>query len=294
MTTDASDYPAVPLQGDWYFETERSGFAQGIRVKERLYSRQTAFQALEIIDTQAFGRALVLDRALQTSEGDEFMYHEMLVHVPLMTHPRPNRVLIIGGGDGGTLRRVLEHPTTEPTQVEIDGEVIDACKRYLPAVGGGAFDDPRARVIVQDGIPFMRGNPGGFDVVIVDSTDPIGPAVQLFEAAFYQDVARSLADDGLMAAQSSSPLFMAEELQRQATNMKAAFPIVRTYLGCVPTYPGALWSYTIGSKRYDPMAVTPEAIAARLSAGGMRPRYYSPDAHRAAFALPGFVADILS
>ena len=294
MTTDASDYPAVPLQGDWYFETERSGFAQGIRVKERLYSRQTAFQALEIIDTQAFGRALVLDRALQTSEGDEFMYHEMLVHVPLMTHPKPNRVLIIGGGDGGTLRRVLEHPMTEPTQVEIDGEVIDACKRYLPAVGAGAFDDPRAQVIVQDGIPFMRGNPGGFDVVIVDSTDPIGPAVQLSEAAFYQDVARSLADDGLMAAQSSSPLFMAEELQRQATNMKAAFPIVRTYLGCVPTYPGALWSYTIGSKRYDPLAVTPEAIAARLSGGGMRPRYYSPDAHRAAFALPGFVADILA
>ena len=294
MRTERPDYPSLPLEGDWYFETERSGFAQAVRVRERLYSATTPFQALEILDTDGYGRALVLDRALQTSEGDEFMYHEMLVHVPLMTHPRPRRVLIIGGGDGGTLRRVLEHQSTEATQVEIDGEVIDACKRYLPRISGGAFDDPRATVLVQDGIPFMQENPGGFDVVIVDSTDPIGPAVQLFEAPFYKDVARSLGDDGLVAAQSSSPLFMADELRRQAANMRQAFPIVRTYLGCVPTYPGTIWSYTIGSKRYDPLAATPAAIAARLGTDGIEGRYYTPELHHAAFALPRFVADSLS
>jgi spermidine synthase len=291
--TEAPSYPSIPLEGDWYFETERAGFAQGVRVRERLYAAQTPFQALEIIETDAFGRALVLDRALQTTEGDEFMYHEMLVHVPLMTHPRPGRVLIIGGGDGGTLRRVLEHRTTEPTQVEIDGEVIAACRKYLPGISDGAFDDPRAHVLVHDGIPFMRQNPGGFDVVIVDSTDPIGPAIQLFEVPFYQDVARSLAADGLMAAQSSSPLFMADDLRQQVANMRQAFPIVRTYLGIVPTYPGSLWSYTIGSKQYDPAAVSPEAIAQRLAQDGIQPRYYSPDVHHAALALPGFVADIV-
>jgi len=292
--TEALDYPSLPLEGDWYFETERAGFAQGVRVRRRIYAEETPFQALEIIDTDAFGRALVLDQALQTSERDEFMYHEMLVHVPLMTHPRPRRVLIIGGGDGGTLRRVLEHRTTEPTQVEIDGAVIEACRQHLPAVSAGAFEDPRAQVVVQDGLPFMRQNPGGFDVVIVDSTDPIGPAVQLFEAPFYRDVAASLADDGLMVAQSSSPLFMGGELRSQVANIRQAFPIVRTYLGCVPTYPGSLWSYTIGSKRYDPLAVTRDAIATRLAENHIEPRYYGPDVHSAAFALPPFIAEILS
>jgi len=289
LRTEPPDYPPVPLEGDWYFETERRGFAQGVRVRERLLRTTTQFQQLEIIETEAFGRALVLDRALQTSEGDEFMYHEMLVHVPLMTHPDPRRVLIIGGGDGGTLRRVLEHRGTEPTQVEIDGGVIDACKQYLPSVSAGALDDPRARVLVQDGIPFMRENAGTFDVVIVDSTDPIGPAVQLFEAPFYRDVARSLADGGLMVAQSSSPLFMRDELRQQAAHLREVFPIVRTYVGCVPTYPGTLWSYTIGSKRHDPLAVTRDAIKQRLADNGIGTRYYDPDVHHAAFALPPFV-----
>jgi spermidine synthase len=288
-----ADYPPIPLEGDWYFETERQGFAQGVRLRARIYSEQTPFQALEIIDTDAFGRALVLDQALQTSERDEFMYHEMLVHVPLMTHPHPRRVLIIGGGDGGTLRHVLEHRATEPTQVEIDGAVIRACRQHLPALSSGAFEDPRARIIVHDGLPFMRENPGGFDVVIVDSTDPIGPAMHLFETPFYRDVASSLADDGLMVAQSSSPLFMEGELRSQVANMRDAFPIVRTYLGLVPTYPGALWSYTVGSKRYDPVVVSRDAIAARLAENHIEPRYYGPDVHHAAFALPPFIAGIV-
>jgi spermidine synthase len=285
-------YPTV--EGDWYFETERSGFAQGVRVRQRILDTQTPFQHLELIDTDTFGRALILDEALQTSELDEFMYHEMIVHVPLMTHPNPRRVLIIGGGDGGTLRRVLEHPTAHPVQVEIDQAVIDVCRDQLPSVSAGAYDDPRVELVVADGIEFLRRNRGEFDVVIVDSTDPIGPAVGLFEEPFYRDVAAALAEDGLLAAQSSSPLFMAGELRDQVRNLRLVFPIVRTYLGAVPGYPGCLWSYTIGSKRYDPLAVERASILERLERGAIRTRYYTPDVHYAAFALPPFISDILS
>jgi spermidine synthase len=280
--------------GDWFFEIDDSGYAQGTRVRQRLLTKQTPFQRLEILESEAFGRTLVLDDALQTTERDEFMYHEMLVHVPLMTHPAPQRVLIIGGGDGGSLRRLLQHRVPEPIQVEIDRDVIDACKAHIPAVSAGAYDDPAARVIVGDGIQYMREHPGGLDVVIVDSTDPVGPAVQLFEEPFYQDVARSLADDGLMVAQSSSPLYMADELRSQVHNLRSVFPIVRTYLGIVMGYPGVLWSYSIGSKRYDPLDATRESIADRLAANSVATRYYTPDVHHAAFALPRFIEDIVS
>lgn len=289
---EADSYPTI--EGDWYFETERSGFAQGLRVRQRIVDVKTPFQHLEVIDTDPFGRALILDEALQTSEYDEFMYHEMIVHVPLMTHPNPRRVLIVGGGDGGTLRRVLQHPVSEPVQVEIDGAVIQSCREHLPAISSGAYDDPRARIVIGDGIEFMRRSSGAFDVVIVDSTDPLGLAVGLFEAPFYRDVARSLADDGVAVAQSSSPLFMAGELRNQVLNLRQVFPIVRTYLGIVPGYPGSLWSFTIGSKRYDPLSAERATISARLAASGIPTRYYSPDVHHAAFALPPFIADIIS
>jgi spermidine synthase len=291
----SSNLPPFPrIEGDWYFETERSGFAQGVRVRQRILKLTTPFQRLEILESDPYGRVLVLDDAFQTSEGDEFMYHEMLVHVPLITHPNPVQVLVIGGGDGGTLRRVLEHPTTRPTQVEIDRAVIESCTEHIPSIAAGAFASPRAQVVIGDGVEFMRNNPGQFDVVVVDSTDPIGPAVQLFEAPFYRDVARSLADDGLMVAQSSSPLFMADELRSQVANLRAVFPLVRTYLGIVPGYPGSLWSYSIGSKRYDPLAVQPDVIAERLRGLEGACRYYSPDVHHAAFVLPPFVADIVA
>ena len=291
----STERPASPRpEGDWYFEVERSGYAQGVRVRSRVTTKATPFQRLEIVDSYSTGKVLILDDAFQTSEGDEFMYHEMLVHPPLMSHPDPKQVLIIGGGDGGTLRRVLEHPTAQPTQVEIDQAVIDLCTEHMPAIAKGAFANPRARVIVGDGVAFMQGNPGEFDVVIIDSTDPVGPAVQLFEAPFYRDVARSLADDGMVVAQSSSPIYMDDEMRSQVRNLREVFPIVRTYLGVVPGYPGCLWSYSIGSKRYDPLAVDRGMLEARSSALLGERRYYSPDVHYAAFTLPPFVQEIVA
>jgi len=287
LSAEAVGAPA----GDWYLEDEPFGFLQGLRVKERLLKTRTDFQVLEIMDTDVFGRALILDEALQTSEWDEFMYHEMLVHVPMLTHPSPQRVLIIGGGDGGTLRRVLQHPQANPVQVEIDSAVIETCRQYLPGISEHAFDNPRARVVIGDGMKFVADNREQFDVVIIDSTDPIGPAVPLFGEPFYRSVARALAEDGLLAAQSSSPIFMKDNLTAQVAHLRAVFPIVRTYLGLVPGYPGGIWSYTIGSKRYDPVAVRAEDAAARLNAAGIQTRYYTPDLHRAAFVLPRFIAE---
>jgi spermidine synthase len=290
----SSGEKAFHLDGDWLFEVERLGFASGFRVQRRVYAEQTRFQALEIVDTDYLGRVLVLDGALQTSERDEFMYHEMLVHVPLMSHPNPRRVLIVGGGDGGALRHVLQHPVDEAIQVEIDEGVVNACKTYMPNLSAGAFDHPRGRLIIGDGVEYMRQNPGQHDVIIIDSTDPVGPAIELFESPFYQNVARSLADDGLMVAQSSSPLYMPEELKSQVHNLRHVFPVVRTYLGFVPGYPGTLWSFSIGSKRHDPLAIEPSRIAERIAAANIPTRFYTPDGHRGAFALPPFVAELIA
>lgn len=280
--------------GDWYVEEETFGYIQGVLLRGRLQRHRSPFQNMEVIDSQLFGRCLVLDGALQTSEWDEFMYHEMLVHVPLVTHPDARRVLVIGGGDGGTLRRVLDHPQTKPVQVEIDASVIENSQRFLPSISNGAFQNPRAEVLIADGLQYVREHRGEFDVVLVDSTDPVGPSIPLFEEPFYRDVYETLTEDGLLAVQSSSPLYMASDLQAQVRNLRAVFPIVRTYLGLVPAYPGGLWSYTIASKRYDPMRVGKADIAARLSKGAIAPRYYSPDIHHAAFVLPPFIAEILS
>jgi len=279
---------------DWYFEIEQHGYIQGVRVTERLAREATPFQRLEVLRTDVLGKVLVLDDALQTSERDEFMYHEMLVHVPLMSHPNPRRALIIGGGDGGALRHMLMHPVERPIQVEIDEAVVRACKEHVPAVSNGAFDDPRAELIIGDGIEYMRNHPGGLDVIIVDSTDPVGPAVELFQSPFYLNCASALADDGLMVAQSSSPLYMADELRSQVSNLRQVFPIVRTYMGLVMGYPGVAWSYTIGSKRYDPLQATVESIARRIAASQITTRYYTPELHHAAFVLPRFIADIVA
>lgn len=262
-------------------------------MRQRLARAQTSFQAIELIDTDLFGRCLILDGALQTTEWDEFMYHEMLVHVPLFTHPNPRNILIIGGGDGGTLRRVLEHPATQPVQVEIDPAVIDQCRKYIPAISNGAFSDPRAKVVIGDGFEFIRNRPAAFDVILVDSTDPVGPAVPLFEEPFYRDVSQALTDDGLLAAQSNSPIYMASQLKAQLSNLRAVFPIVRTYIGLVPTYPGGVWSFTIASKRHDPTRLSLDDLSARVASAGLTTRYYTPQIHQAAFVLPPFIAELV-
>lgn len=271
----------------WFTDTI-DHFGITCRVKAVLHHERSPFQEIAVYDTDAFGRLLALDNVTMTNDKDEFVYHEMMAHVPLVTHPDPRRVLVIGGGDGGVVREVLKHPGVERVRlVEIDERVIAVCRRYFPAISCG-LSDPRAEVIVGDGIEHARRARGEYDVIVVDSTDPVGPAVGLFQEDFYRSVHAALGEDGLFVAQSESPFFNADLLAGIHRTLRGIFPIVRLYLIAVPTYPGGLWTVTLGSKRHDPLAFA-EARAAAL-----KTRYYSPDVHRAAFALPPFVQEILA
>lgn len=273
------------MSEQFFAEVSRHGFQQRFELRARPWEGRSAFQHVEILDTVAFGRALVLDGALQTTVADEFCYHELLVHIPLLAHPNPRRVLIVGGGDGGALRHALMHPIERAVLVEIDELVVTACREWLPELAGGAFEHARATLIIGDGLAYLRETTEPFDVILVDSTDPVGPAEGLISEEFYRLCAEALAPDGLLAMQTGSPLLMRAELDAAAGRMRAAFPIVATYLGHVPAYPGVLWSFTIGSKRLDPREPRREPP--------LGTRYYTPAGHRAAFALPAYLLPVV-
>lgn len=272
---------------EWLTDVGGPGFAHAYRIDEELYRGRSAFQEIRVIANSDFGRMLILDDAVQTTERDEFIYHEMLAHVPLLAHPAPRRALIIGGGDGGLLEEALKHPLEAAVMVEIDRDVIDLTRRYLPRIPGGAFDDPRTRLHIADGIRFIDETTERFDVILVDSTDPKGPAVGLFAQPFYAAARRRLSADGLIAVQSGSPLYQQDLIRMVRTNLRAVFAQVVTYLATVPTYPGVLWSFTIGAPA-DPAAISEETVARRIAGFGLQ--YLTPVIHRAAFALPPFIA----
>lgn len=269
---------------EWIVDIVGPGFAQAIQVDDILYDGRSAFQHIQVATSRLFGRMLVLDDAVQTTEQDEYVYHEMLAHLPLVTHPSPRRVLVIGGGDGGSLEEILKHQVNHATMVEIDRDVVDVCRRFLPAISGTAFDDARVRLLINDGIEFVRTTAERFDVILVDSTDPKGPGVALFSPEFYAACARILSDDGVLAAQSGSLLYQRDLTAMVRRHLRTAFPLVGTYWAPVPAYPGVLWSFSYGSKRHDPVAVAPETISRRLA--GVAARLYSADTHASALRLP--------
>jgi spermidine synthase len=276
-----------------FAEPFRRGWQQNVQVKSVLYDGQSDFQHVQVLDTVPFGRMLVLDDACQTSVVDEYIYHEMLVHVPMMAHPDPRRALIIGGGDGGALRRVLEYPGVKATMVEIDGDVVRVSRELTPSIAGDAFENPNGELLIDDGVKYLRETKEHFDVIMVDSTDPVGPAVELFGEAFYRDAARAIGDNGIIVTQSGSPLVMMDELVEAANLMKRVFPIVRTYICSIPLYPGVLWSFTAASNTIDPSNVDIDEIAARLQRNGHLTGWYTPAIHKAAFALPNFMGNAL-
>jgi spermidine synthase len=272
----------------WLEEHHTEGYYVNWKITRVLWHEQTPYQELEIVDTLDFGRALVLDGILQTSERDEFIYHEMMSHVVLAIHPQPRRVLIIGGGDGGVLREVLKYDQIERVDlVEIDRRVVEVCREYLPQIASG-FHDARARLYFEDGIDFVKQVKDEYDVVIVDSSDPIGPAVQLFGETFYRDVFQVLKADGMMVSQAESPLFFQDSSRAVYRNMKRVFAHSEIYLACVPTYISGFWAFAIGSKEYDPRSI---------HSGAFEPeglKYYTRDVHRAAFVLPPYIKDLLA
>ncbi len=271
----------------WFTELQTPDMALSCRTKKVLHHEKTPFQELTVYETVQFGRMLVLDDVIQTTVRDEFVYHEMITHVGLNTHPQPRRVLVVGGGDGGSIREILRHPRVERAAlVEIDGRVIEAAKQFLPEISCG-LDDPRVEIIIDDGIKHVREHRGAYEMIVIDSTDPVGPAEGLFSAAFYRDVFYALTEDGLFVAQTESPFFNGELITRVFQDVAGIFPVARLYLACVPTYPGGLWTFTMGSKKYDPLEVEVEKLP------DLGTRYYSPAVHKSAFVLPPFVAELL-
>lgn len=277
------------MKGAWLVDQGSHDITTAFRVSRLLHQEQTAYQHLEIYDSPLFGRMLVLDGAVQTTEREEFIYHEMLAHPALCTHPAPKRVLIIGGGDGGALEEALKHPLDRATLVEIDEAVVRTSREYLPSVAGRAFADPRATIVIGDGIEYAGKTVERFDVVLVDSTDPQGPATGLFSAEFYGTIARRLAPGGILTVQSGSAVYQRDLIRSVRRTLRPFFPVVRTYIAAVVEYPATLWSFTMGSLGPDPLAVTPESIARRTE--GFDLRYYTPAGHQAAFAPPPFLRD---
>jgi spermidine synthase len=279
---------------DWFAEPPFAGIQQRYRVLERLHAETTAWQSLEILHLEGPGRSLILAGTLQTSLNDEFTYHEPLVHIPLFAHPNPHRVLIVGGGDGGALRHALLHPSVDRAlEVEIDQTVVEMSLRFLPEISGGAYSDPRAELKIDDGARFLGETSERFDVILVDSTDPVGPAAALISDEFLQSARHGLAPGGLMAMQSGSPISQPREWLATVAAFKRAFPIVKPYLGYVPIYPAMLWSWVIGSDEVDPTSFDDVSVRTRQEALPEALRIYTPAMHRAAFALPRFVQSLL-
>ena len=281
----------------WFNETLHPGWGQRFQVVRVLAQAASAHQTIEIFESVRHGRVLALDGAVQITEADEFVYQEMLAHVPLLAHGAARRVLIIGAGDGGVLRRVLQHRGVErAVMVEIDGEVIRLCREFLPGIGGDAWTDPRAEVIVGDGIAYVaEAAAGSFDVVIVDSTDPAGVGEVLFTEAFYADCARVLSAEGLVVNQCGVPFMQPDELQDTSRRRARAFPHVSAYVVAVPTYVGGFMTLGIAAKAAGLGKVPAETIRARAGAAGVlgQTRYWSPEVHAAAFQLPPCIAELL-
>ncbi len=279
---------------DWFAEPPYAGIQQRYRILERLHAQTTPWQTLEVLDLEGPGRTLILEGTMQTSLNEEFTYHEPLVHIPLFAHPNPHRVLIIGGGDGGALRHALLHPSVDRAlEVEIDQAVVEASLRFLPEISGGAYSNPRAELKIQDGTRFVADTSERFDVILVDSTDPVGPAAALISDQFLEDARRALAPGGLIAMQSGSPISQPREWVATVRAFNKAFRIVKPYLGYVPIYPAMLWSWVVGSDEVDPTSFDDMSVRTRLESLPEKLRVYTPAMHRAAFALPRFVQSLL-
>jgi spermidine synthase len=265
------------------YQTGASGIF--FTVQEVLYEGRSKFQRIEIIRNKDYGRVLLLDGLVQTTERDEFYYHEMLVHPALTSHARPKNVLIIGGGDGGALREVLKHPVEKAWLVEIDGKVIEACRDHFPWLRA-TFRDPRAELVVADGNVFIDKVREKFDVILVDSSDPVGPSTVLHQEAFYRKLKSKLAPGGIIAAQAGSLMLHLESHARKRAFLKKIFKRAELYLGPVPTYPVGMWCYDFLSDKVDPAKVRTLYVPDGL-------KYFNPDVYRAAFALPNFLAERL-
>ncbi len=279
---------------DWSEETLHDDLRIKIRIDRLLYDSKTDHQRLMLFESGSFGRVLTLDSVVQTTESDEFIYHEMMAHLPILAHGRANRVLIIGGGDGGMAEEVLKHASVEHvTMVEIDAGVVEFSRQYLPEICKGAFEDTRLELVIADGAKFVAETDQRFDVAIIDSTDPIGPAEVLFTEAFYGNVKRCLDDGGVIATQNGVPFLQSDELTSTIAAFRKLFGDATCYLATVPTYVGGPMAFGWGTDDMSLRQVSEDELARRFAAAGIETRYYTPAVHRAAFALPPYIQDMI-
>jgi spermidine synthase len=277
------------MSEQWFHETLHPEIQAGIRMDRLIHRGRTAFQSVLIFENDLLGRVLVLDDVIQTTERDEFIYHEMLAHVPLMSLADPREILIIGGGDGGCLEEVLKHPVDRVTMIELDREVVALCRRHLGTICGQAFDDPRAELRIEDGAKFLAATDRRFDVIIVDSTDPVGPGAVLFSPEFYENCRRCLTPDGILVTQNGVPFIQGDELTASARAFGALFAYPRFYFAAVPMYMGGAMAFGCASQATDAGIIATSELQQRLDQRSLKLAYYSPVIHGAAFAMPPYL-----
>lgn len=276
-----------------FAEAIHDGWGQSFRVDRLVHYEKTDLWELAIFDNASFGRVLALDGVVQLTERDHHVYHEMIAHTPILAHGAVREVLVIGGGDGGVLREALRHEGVRVTLVEIDARVIETARTHLPFVCGDAFDHPRAEIVVGDGLAYVRDTDRRFDVVVVDSTDPVGPAAALFTEDFYRDCRRCLTPGGVLVTQAGVPFFQGAQIAAAHRVFSGLFAHATFYLAHVPTYTGGPMALGFASDA-DLAPGDLAALRARYEAAGLKTRYYAPDVHVGAFALPPEVREILT
>ncbi len=279
------------FDGTWFTEEDQGTNRFGMKVTAKLHEERSDYQTIEVFETPFFGNVLTLDGLCMFTERDEFVYHEMTTHVPLCAMPEPTDVLIIGGGDAGCLREALRHPgVRRVVQCDIDERVTRVCERFFPWVKD-AIADPRAEVVFEDGVKFIERSEGAFDLVIVDSTDPAGCAVGLFLREFYAKVARALKPGGVMVAQTENPHWNPKQIGSIYREIGQAFPIATAFIGTVPTYPGAVWTWSWATDGRRPGDHFDEERSRAVARDTL---YYNPEIHAACFALPNFARAALA
>ncbi|ASW43275.1 polyamine aminopropyltransferase [Clostridium isatidis] len=278
----------------WYSEKLSEGAKFSMLVDEHIYSEETPFQKIDFFNTKTFGKFFTLDGLIMLTEKDEFIYHEMITAVPMAVNPNIKKVLIIGGGDGGTAREILRYNTIEKVDmVEIDERVVRLCQKYLPSTACKLDNDDRLKLYFEDGLAFVRdAKEGSYDLILVDSTDPIGPGEGLFTHEFYKNCYRVLSEDGILINQHESPYYdeYRREMKRSHSKIKNNFPIAKVYQFHMPTYASGHWLFGFASKKYDPVA---DLKADEWNCFGIKTKYYNTDLHIGAFALPNYVKEEL-
>lgn len=277
----------------WFSEHHTPNVKLSIRVDRQLYAGQSEFQRIDVFESPEFGRFLTLDGYMMLTEKDEFIYHEMIVHVPMAVHPNIKKVLVIGAGDGGVIRELTRYEHIEHIDmVEIDPDVVEVCRAYLPKTAGVWLDDPRVHIHYEDGLKFVRTCEDAYDLIIVDSTDPFGPGEGLFTREFYGNCYKALHEDGIMVNQHESPFYDEDAIacQRAHKRIVESFPISRVYQAHIPTYPSGHWLFGFASKKYHPLKDLDEA---RWNGYGLSCKYYTTTLHKGAFYIPAYVEELL-